>query len=101
MGIAQHSCFGTYVAQVADVSVGKDGGIKVNQIDVAVDCGPVVNPDPLKAQMEGGIIMGLSTALKEEVQFEKGGVATANYEDYDPYPHERSPGNPGAYHRQH
>ena len=83
LGIAQHSCFGTYVAQVADVSVGKYGTIKVNRIDVAVDCGPVVNPDPLKAQMEGGIIMGLSTALKEEVQFKNGGVATNNYEDYD------------------
>ena len=83
MGIAQHSCFGTYVAQVADVSVKNDGTIKVNRMDVAVDCGPVVNPGPLKAQMEGAIIMGLSTALKEEVKFEKGGVATANYEDYD------------------
>jgi isoquinoline 1-oxidoreductase beta subunit len=83
LGIAQHSCFGTYVAQVADVSVKKDGTIKVNQMDVAVDCGPVVNPGPLQAQMEGGIIMGLSTALKEEVQFADGGVATANYEDYD------------------
>ncbi len=83
LGMAQHSCFGTYVAQVADVSVKKDGTVKVNRIDVAVDCGPVVNPGPLKAQMEGGIIMGLSTALKEEVKFANGGVQTANYEDYD------------------
>jgi isoquinoline 1-oxidoreductase beta subunit len=83
LGIAQHSCFGTYVAQVAHVTVNKDGTIKVNRMDVAVDCGPVVNPGPLKAQMEGGIIMGISTALKEEIKFEKGGVATNNYEDYD------------------
>jgi isoquinoline 1-oxidoreductase beta subunit len=83
LGIAQHYCFGSYVAQVADVSVEKDGTIKVNQVDVAVDCGPVVNPGPLEAQMEGGIIMGLSTALKEEVKFANGGVATDNYEDYD------------------
>jgi len=83
LGIAQHSCFGSYVAQVADVTVKDDGAIKVNRMDVAVDCGPVVNPDPLKAQMEGGIVMGLSTALKEEVQFKNGGVETTNYEDYD------------------
>ena len=82
LGIAQHSCFGTYVAQVADVMVGDNGNIIVNRIDVAVDCGPVVNPNPLKAQMEGGIIMGLSTALKEEIQFKNGGVETSNYDDY-------------------
>jgi isoquinoline 1-oxidoreductase beta subunit len=68
---------------VADVSVKKDGSIKVNRVDVAVDCGPVVNPGPLEAQLEGGIIMGLSTALKEEVKFANGGVETTNYEDYD------------------
>lgn len=83
LGIAQHYCFGSYVAQVADVSVKKDGTIKVNRVDVAVDCGPVVNPGPLEAQMEGGIIMGLSTALKEEVKFANGGVATENFENYD------------------
>ena len=82
-GIAQHSCFGTYVAQVADVSVNeKDGTIKVDRIVVAVDCGPVVNPDPIIAQMEGGVIESLSTALKEKVEFANGGVKTSNFDDY-------------------
>jgi isoquinoline 1-oxidoreductase beta subunit len=82
-GIAQHACFGTYVAAVADVSVNKkDGTVKVHRVVVAVDCGPVVNPDPIIAQMEGGVTMALSTALKEEVQFANGGVASGNFEDY-------------------
>ena len=83
-GIAQHSCFGSYLAQVADVSVNeKDGTIKVDRIVVAVDCGPVVNPDPIIAQMEGGVIMGVSTALKEKIEFANGGVKTSNFDDYN------------------
>ena len=83
-GIAQHSCFGTYVAQVAEVSVNeKDGTIKVDRIVAAVDCGPVVNPDPLIAQIEGAVVMGLSTALKEQVEFAYGGVKSANFDDYN------------------
>ena len=82
-GIAQHACMGSYVAQVADISVNKkDGVVKVHRIVAAVDCGPVVNPDPLVAQIEGGIINSLSTALKEEVKFENGGVKSANFNDY-------------------
>lgn len=82
-GIAQHACFGTYVAAVADVSVNKkDGTIKVHRVVIAVDCGPVVNPDTIIAQLEGGVTMALSTTLKEEVQFANGGVASENYEDY-------------------
>ncbi len=83
-GIAQHACFGSYVAQVAEISVNKkDGTIKVHRIVAAVDCGPVVNPDPLVAQIQGGIINSLSTALKEEVKFANGGVKSANFDDYN------------------
>ncbi len=82
-GIAQHACFGTYSAQVAEISVNKkDGTIKVHRVVAAVDCGPVVNPDPLVAQIEGGIINSLSTLLKEEVKFANGGVKSANFDDY-------------------
>jgi isoquinoline 1-oxidoreductase beta subunit len=82
-GIAQHTCFGSYVAQVADISIddGK-GTIKVDKIVVAVDCGPVVNPDALIAQIEGGVILALSTALKERVEFAAGGVKSSNFDDY-------------------
>jgi len=82
-GIAQHACFGTWTAQVAEISVNKkDGTIKVHRVVAAVDCGPVVNPDPLVAQIEGGVINSLSTALKEEVKFANGGVKSANFDDY-------------------
>jgi isoquinoline 1-oxidoreductase beta subunit len=82
-GIAQHSCFGSYVAQVADVSVNeKDGTIKVDRIVAAVDCGPAVNPNAVVAQIEGSVVEGVSTALKEQVEFGNGGVKTANFNDY-------------------
>jgi isoquinoline 1-oxidoreductase subunit beta len=82
-GIAQHCCFGSYVAQVAEVSVNQgNGAVKVNRIVAAVDCGPFVNPDTIKAQIEGGIIEALSTTLKEEVIFSNGGVKSDNFDDY-------------------
>jgi len=83
-GIAQHHCFGTDVAAVAEVSVNeKDGHVKVNRVVVAVDCGLAVNPLNVEGQIQGGVINALSTALKEEVIFAKGGVKSANFEDYD------------------
>ena len=82
-GIACHSCFGSHVAQVAEVSVDKEKGrLRVHRVVCAIDCGPVINPDTVRAQMEGGIIMGLSAALKEQVIFENGGVKSANFADY-------------------
>ncbi len=56
--------------------------IQVHRVDVAVDCGPVVNPDPLEAQIQGAVTLGVSTTLFEEVQFANGGVASANFDDY-------------------
>jgi isoquinoline 1-oxidoreductase beta subunit len=82
-GIAMAACFGTWVAQVADVSVDKTSGkVKVNKVYVAVDCGPIINPGPLVEQMESGVILALSTALKEEVQFAKGGASSLNFDSY-------------------
>jgi isoquinoline 1-oxidoreductase subunit beta len=83
-GIAQHHCFGTDVAAVAEVSVNeKDGHVKVNRVVVAVDCGLAVNPLNVEGQIQGGVINALSTALKEEVRFANGGVKSANFDDYD------------------
>jgi isoquinoline 1-oxidoreductase beta subunit len=82
-GIAQHRSFGTSIAEVAEVSVDpKSGAVRVHRVDVAVDCGPVVNPDPLEAQIQGAVALGVSTALFEEVQFANGGVESANFDDY-------------------
>ena len=84
MGIAYHLSFGTYVAEVAEVSVDKGTGkITVHKVTCAVDCGSVINPDTVRAQMESGIIMGLSAALKEKMEFANGGVRTENFGDYD------------------
>jgi isoquinoline 1-oxidoreductase beta subunit len=82
-GIASFFSFGSYVAHVAEVSVNQETGtIKVHRVVSAVDCGPVVNPDTVRAQMEGAITMGLSAALKEKVEFDRGGVQSANFGDY-------------------
>jgi isoquinoline 1-oxidoreductase subunit beta len=83
-GIAQHHCFGTDVAAVAEVSVNeKDGHVKVDRVVVAVDCGLAVNPLNVEGQIQGGVINALSTVSKEEVIFANGGVKSGNFEDYD------------------
>lgn len=81
-GIAQHASFGSYVAQVAEVSVDKNGGLRVHKVACAIDCGQVVNPDIVVAQMESGIIFGLTAALKGEITIENGGVKQTNFHDY-------------------
>ena len=70
------------VAQVAEVSVSKRGKIKVHRVDCVVDCGLVINPDSVKAQMEGSIVMGMSQALFEQLTLENGRVAQSNFDDY-------------------
>ncbi|HID98256.1 MAG TPA: xanthine dehydrogenase family protein molybdopterin-binding subunit [Thermodesulfobacteriaceae bacterium] len=85
LGAALHLSVYSYVAKVAEVSVNRsDGTIRVHRIVCAVDCGQVVNRDIVRAQMEGGIIYGLSAALKEEVRFAAGGVVSENFNDYEP-----------------
>ena len=81
-GVATHFSFDSYVAQVAEVSVEKDGRVRVHRIVAAVDCGRTVNPDTVKAQLEGGIIFGLTAALKTEITLDKGRVQQRNFHDY-------------------
>ena len=86
-GIAIHDWFPldeakTVVTQVAEVSVTKRGKLKVHRVDCVIDCGLVVNPDSVKAQMEGGIIMGMSAALFEQITLEDGRVTQSNFDDY-------------------
>jgi isoquinoline 1-oxidoreductase beta subunit len=83
-GIAYHFSFGSYVAEVAEVSVNKQNGvIKVHKVTCAVDCGKVVNPAIIQNQLMGAVMMGLSAALKEKVEFANGGVKSENFSDYD------------------
>ena len=81
-GIATHFSFDSYVAQVIEASVDKDGTVRVQRVVCAVDCGRTVNPDIVKAQMEGGIIFGLTAALKTEITLENGRVQQSNFHEY-------------------
>jgi isoquinoline 1-oxidoreductase subunit beta len=81
-GVAVHESFNTVVAQVAEVTVGKDGKFKVDRVVCAVDCGIAVNPDVVKAQMEGGIGFGLSAALYGKITLKDGVVEQSNFHDY-------------------
>ena len=81
-GIAVHESFKTYVAQVAEISLKDDGGIKVERVVCAVDCGIAVNPDIVRAQMEGGIGFGLGAILKSAITLEGGQVQETNFDRY-------------------
>lgn len=72
----------THVAQVAEVSVASDGTVQVHRVVCAVDCGIVVNPDTVAAQMEGGIVFGLTAALKAGITIEHGRAQQSNFHDY-------------------
>ncbi len=73
--------WGTYVAQVAELSVTPSGEVRVHRVVCAVDCGTVVNPDIVKAQIEGGVIFGISGALYGEVTLKNGRVEQSNFHD--------------------
>jgi isoquinoline 1-oxidoreductase subunit beta len=81
-GIATHFSFDSYVAQVVEASVEKNGAVRVHRVVCALDCGLVINPDTVKAQMEGGIIFGLTAALKTEITLKDGRVEQGNFHDY-------------------
>jgi isoquinoline 1-oxidoreductase beta subunit len=81
-GIALHESFGSFVAQVAEVSVDPKGQLKVHRVYCAVDCGRIVNPDTIAAQMESGITFGLSAALYGEITLKNGRVEQSNFDDY-------------------
>jgi len=81
-GVAVNSCFESFAAHMAEVSVNKKGAITVHKMVCAIDCGTAVYPDAIRAQAEGGVVMGMSTAFHERVRFENGGVKTVNYDDY-------------------
>jgi isoquinoline 1-oxidoreductase beta subunit len=81
-GIATHFSFDSYVAQVMEASVEKGGAVRVHRVVCALDCGMVINPDTVRAQMEGGIIFGLTAALKTEITLKDGRVEQGNFHDY-------------------
>ncbi|HEY2158915.1 MAG TPA: molybdopterin cofactor-binding domain-containing protein, partial [Isosphaeraceae bacterium] len=81
-GIAVHESFGSFVAHVAEVSVTKGGIVRVERVVTAIDCGPVVNPDQIRAQMESCVAFGLTATFYGEITFEGGRVKQRNFHDY-------------------
>jgi len=82
LGIAAVESFGSSVAEVVEASVNNKGAVQIHRIVAAVDCGPIVNPDTLEAQVEGGIVYSLSSVLKDEITVDKGRVVQGNFDDY-------------------
>jgi isoquinoline 1-oxidoreductase beta subunit len=82
-GLAYHATFGvTHVAYMAEVSVDEKGRVRVQRVVAAVDCGQVVNPDNVAAQIEGGIAFGLTATLKAEATLKGGRIQQSNFHDY-------------------
>ncbi|MDP2178208.1 xanthine dehydrogenase family protein molybdopterin-binding subunit [Methylicorpusculum sp.] len=82
LGLAAHYSFVTYVAVVVEVAVSEDGKLSIPRIDVAVDCGPQVNPERIRSQIEGACIMGVSLATLGEISFREGAVLQDNFHAY-------------------
>jgi isoquinoline 1-oxidoreductase beta subunit len=82
-GLAVAESFGSFVAQVAEISRDAQGNIKVDRIVCAVDCGMAINPDMIRAQMEGGIGYGLGAVMKGEITLKDGIVEQGNFDGYD------------------
>jgi isoquinoline 1-oxidoreductase beta subunit len=82
LGIAAHRSFMTYTAVVVHAAVAKDGTLTIPRVDIAVDCGPQVNPDRVRAQMEGSVVMGVAIATLGEITFKDGRVQQSNFDSF-------------------
>lgn len=91
LGLAFCYSFMSYTATVVEVAVDAKGEVRVVAVDMAMDCGPQINPERIRAQMEGGAIMGLGLALASEITFERGRVQQSNFHDYEVLRHNASP----------
>ena len=83
LGLAVHYSFVTYVAAVIEVEVGDDGTLVVHKADIAVDCGPQINPERIRSQFEGACVMGLGNAVLGEISFKDGKVQQDNFHMYE------------------
>ncbi len=81
-GVSVQFVFGTYLAQVAEVEVSREGAVRVRRVVCAVDCGTVVNPDTVQAQIQGAIVFGITAALYGLITLKDGRVEQSNFHDY-------------------
>jgi isoquinoline 1-oxidoreductase beta subunit len=83
-GVAVHKSFGSFVAEVVEISGNADDGVKIEKVTAAVDCGIAVNPDIIKAQIEGGIGYGIGHVMRDQITLTGGTVDQYNFPDYEP-----------------
>jgi isoquinoline 1-oxidoreductase subunit beta len=83
VGIAGHYSFVSYIAVAAEVAVGDGGRLSIPRVDIAIDCGPMVNPDRVRSQMEGAVIMGAGLATSAEISFKNGRAEQNNFDTYE------------------
>ncbi len=81
-GVALQTSFGTFLATIAEVEVDAEGQVRVRRVVCGVDCGVVINPDTVEAQIQGGIIFGLTAALHGQITIDRGRVQQSNFHDY-------------------
>jgi isoquinoline 1-oxidoreductase beta subunit len=81
-GVALQFVFGSYMAQVAEVEVSKEGNVRVHRVVCAMDCGTVINPDTVQAQLQSGVIFGTTAALYGEITLKNGRVEQTNFDTY-------------------
>jgi len=91
LGLAFAYSFLSYTATVVEVAVDAQGKVRVLAVDMAIDCGPQINPERIRAQLEGAAVMGLSLALVSEITFEAGQVRQSNFHDHEVLRHAHSP----------
>lgn len=83
LGIAAHYSFTTYVASVVEVAVNAKGELSIPRVDIAVDCGAIVNPERVRAQMEGAVVMGIGNAMSGEITFKDGRAQQDNFHQFE------------------
>jgi isoquinoline 1-oxidoreductase beta subunit len=83
LGIAGHYSFVTHTAVAAEVEIGDKGEVRVKRVDIAIDCGPQVNPERIRSQMEGAVVMGMGLALSSEITFKDGRAQQNNFDGYE------------------
>ncbi len=81
-GVALQLAFNTWMATIVEAEVERDGGVRLKRVTAAVDCGPVINPDTVRAQIQGGLIFGLTAAMYGEITMSNGRVQQSNFHDY-------------------
>ena len=82
LGIAAHRSFGSYVAVVVEVSWTTETGLVIPRVDIAIDCGPQINPDRIRSQMEGAVIQGISIATVSNISFRDGRPEQTSFDSF-------------------